>query len=153
MAIANKVCEEHDASVGASALQSPKLKQHNAIRLLSAALGEQLLKFYDFGAVKGDTLIFYFKHQAIVPEFDRQKSDIMQRMRDIWTENEMKNTVVKFRQISAEVKHGRPEREEPKEVEPDTARGEFQIHVDDPELRKRFEKIRTTIQRSHQGGG
>lgn len=72
--IPSAVCDEHDKNIGsATALDSHKLKQADAILKLSKALGGKFLHFYVYGAVEGKDLVFYLSHPAMVMEFKGQK--------------------------------------------------------------------------------
>ena len=98
MAIANAVCKEHDERLGAgTALDSPKLKEHEAIRKLSRALGGKLLHFYVYGAIEGETLVFYFSHPAILMEFKNQKEVILEEMKQIWKLEGLKKEISTLR--------------------------------------------------------
>jgi len=152
VAIADAKCKEADEAAGDSALNSPKLKEAEAIRKLSAALGEKMLKMFDYGAVQGDTLVCYFNHPAVLMEFDSKKSEIIERMKVIWKEEKLKQGVIKFKQIRAAVKAKPAPKRKRKEPYQDRATGNFDINVKDDALRRKFESIRKTIKEGHDDG-
>jgi len=141
--------KELDKANPKTALDSPKLKQAEAILKLKNALSDKLQKFFDYAFVEGKTLVIYFKHTAILMEFNRDKKDIKDKMRDIYRDNNMRD-ILYFTDVVAKTKHKPIEhkREEPKR--PDRALGTFDIFDgDDKELVKKFENIRQMARDSH----
>lgn len=150
MAIADKVCEDHDASLGATALSSPKLKEADAIRKLSRALGGQLIKTFSHGSLQGDTLIFYLKHPGAVAMFNGQKADIRTRMAMIWKEENLKGTITFTKFEAKAIARPLEKREEPAPYQ-DKASGDFEINCTSERLRLAFEKIQKNIKERHRG--
>jgi len=144
--IPNAVCQEHDDNIGsATALNSPKLKEAEAIGKLSKALGGKLLHFYVYGAVEGETLVFYFLHPAILMEFKTQKETILEEMKKIWKLEGMTKDKVNFKTIAAKVKPKPAPRKETINIEKDRASGDFVVHGEGAVAAK-FKKIAQTIQ-------
>ncbi len=150
MAIADKVCKDHDKSLGCSALGSPKLKEHEAIRKLSAALGE-MQPFFSHGSLTGDELVLYLAHPAIVSEFGMKKEEILQKMREIYKAENLKQSIT-FRRVRAVLKSKPAPAQEKNEIPADRATGEFEILAADEGIKRRFEHIRALIKANNQGG-
>ena len=150
MAIADKVCSEADACT-ASALHSPRLAQADAIRKLGNALGEKLQQFLLYGAIEGETLVFYFYHPAVLMEFERDKESILARMRTIYKEEGMSPSLILFRRISAKSKPRAPKKEAAEEKHHERAEGTFEIKCNDPTLAAKFRQIREHIRRQKEG--
>lgn len=150
--IPNAVCKEHDKNLGeGTALNSPKLKEAEAIGKLSRALGGKLLHFYVYGAVEGEVLVYYFSHPAILVEFKAQKEVILEEMKQIWKRESLKKEIIFFRDIAAKVKpKPTPQKEEAKPYQ-DKATGEFEIHATDTSLKRIFENIQKRIKEGHHG--
>ncbi|MDD3452579.1 hypothetical protein [Sulfurimonas sp.] len=151
MAIADKVCEEHDKSLGCSALGSRKFKEHDAIRKLSAALGERMQPFFSHGSLMGDELVLYLTHPGIVSEFGMQKAQILGKMREIYKEENLKQSIT-FRRVRAALKPKPAPATEKKESTADRATGDFEIFAEDEGIKRRFERIRAQIKANNQGG-
>ena len=155
--IPNAVCKEHDKKLGeGTALNSPKLREAQAIAKLSKALGGKLLHFYVYAAVEGEMLVFYFSHPAILMEFENQKESVIDKMRKIYKEEGMKPELLFFKKISAKVKAKAHKREVRDETEEDRATGAFEIRATDPGLAKMFRSIQRTIKEKnerHRNGG
>ncbi len=150
--IPNAVCDEHDKKIGdATALNSPKLKEAEAIGKLSKALGGKLLHFYVYGAVEGEALVFYFSHPAILMEFKTQKEVILEEMKKIWKLENITKKQVNFKTISAKVKPKPALKKETTAPYQDKATGEFEIHVTNDALRRVFENIQKRIKEGHNG--
>ncbi len=129
--IANAVCKEHDKNIGsATALDSLKLKEHEAITKLSRALGGKLLHFYVYGAVEREALVFYFSHPAILMEFKAKKEVILEEMKKIWKIEGITKKHVNFKTIAAKVKPKATERKKTETLERDKADGGFAIHCE-----------------------
>lgn len=150
MAIADNLCKNTDNAIGCSALGSHKLKEHDAIRKLSAALGERLLGMYDHGAIKGGTLVFFFRHPAALGEFGQNREQIRARMAEIWKKEGLKD-ILTFSQFRAEVRHKAPQKEADAIQHQDKASGDFEIKCRDPQLRIKFEQIQKNIKEGHNG--
>jgi len=150
--IPNAVCDELDKKIGSkTALDSPKLKEAEAILKLSKALGAKFLQFYVYGVVEGDALVMYLSHPAMVMEFRGQKSRVLEEMRTIYAKEEMRG-VVTFKDVRVAVKvKPAPILNGTEVPAPDRARGDFEIHCKDDALRKAFEGIRKTIREGHDG--
>jgi len=148
MAIANKVCEETDRMIGDSALHSPKLAQAQAIRKLSQALPQKLQQFLLYGAIEGETLVFYFFHSAVLMEFERDREAILARMRTIYKEEGMRPSLILFRRIGAKSKPRAPIKKSEQEKTPERAEGSFEIQCSDPVLRAKFGQIREHIRKN-----
>ena len=152
MAIADAVCKEHDKNLGsATALDSSKLKEADAILKLSKALGGKFLHFYVYGAVEGDTLVYYFTHPGILMEFDKKKEAILEEMKIIWIKEKLKKEVINFKKIRAALKPKPAPVKKEKEPYIDRATGNFKIHCKDAQLTKAFERIRERIKEGHDG--
>ncbi len=144
--IPNAVCKEHDENLGeGTALNSPKLKEAEAIRKLSRALGGKLLHFYVYGAVEGEVLVYYFSHPAILMEFKAQKEVILEEMKQIWKREALKKEIIFFKDIAAKVKPKPAPKQEVINVERDRASGDFVVHGDGAVAAK-FKQIAKTIQ-------
>lgn len=151
MAIADKVCAEHDERIGgATVLESSKLKEADAIRKLSKALGAKFLHFYVYGAVEGEALVMYLSHPAMVQEFKGQKEVILEEMRVIYAKEKLKGMVT-FRDVRVALKPKPAPVKESKEAYRDKASGNFDIRCEDAQLKKIFEKIQQTIREGHDG--
>lgn len=151
MAIANKVCEDYDKSIGgATALDSPKLKEADAVRVLSSALGEKILKFFVYGAVERNILVMYLSHPAMIMEFEGKKEVILEEMRDIYKRENFKE-ILRFTDVRVAVKPKTAPKRESEEIYEDRAKGDFAIHCKDDVLRRTFERISRTIKEGHSG--
>jgi len=150
--IPNAKCKEADEAAGASALHSPKLKEADAIRKLSDALGENLQKMFVHGSLHGDTLTLYFMHQVGVLEFNRDKEEILRKMRLIFVKEKMLGILV-FKQVKAEVKHRQIKRETKHTVQRDRANGDFKIEASDPQLAQMFKQIQEHIKETNAQAG
>ncbi len=149
MAIADKVCMERDRDTGEkTALDSHRLKEAKAVRELSVALGEKFLKFFVYGAVEGNTLVFYLNHPTMVSEFSIHKENIVAKMRNIYREKNLKE-VIRFRDVKADIKHRAVKREDSQKKQKDRATGDFEILAKDESIRGAFEKMRRVIKESH----
>ncbi len=151
MAIADKVCKDHDQSLGCSALSSPKLREHEAIRKLSAALGERMQPFFSHGSLTGDELVLYLTHPGIVSEFGMKKEEILQKMREIYKTENLKQAIT-FRRVRAALKPKPAPEQEKNESAADRATGDFEILAADEGIKRRFERIRAQIKANNQGG-
>lgn len=150
MAIPNGVCTYADEST-CSVLQSPKLAQARAVRKLSDALDEQLRAFFLYGAIKGETLVFFFSHPGALTLFSYRKEAILARMRTIYKQEKMKPSEILFRRIDARYKPTEPiDRDEISPNVSEKSNGTFEIKCNDPTLAKAFRNIREHIRR-HRG--
>lgn len=153
MGLSKKALAQKEKQINAiSALESPKLKEAEAILFLSQALGEKLLKLYSYGAIKGKDLVFYFSHPAVLNEFQMQKEQIKERMRVIFVEKKLKGVVI-FKEISAKSIPKVPQKQSPSPVISDRASGNFEIACKSIELRRIFANIQHNIQQTNQASG
>ncbi len=143
--ISNNETKRVDNLIGASALSSPKLKEHKAIRELSEALGV-IKKSFLYGSLRGSVLTFYFNHPGAVSEFNMQKESILEKMRSIYKEKRLKDSIV-FNSVNASfvAKHSFSEEKKSKSRNIEIARGEFEVQCKNPELKKIFESIKMHI--------
>jgi len=151
VAIADAKCKEADEAAGGGALSSPKLKEAEAIRKLSKALGGKFLHFYVYGAVEGEVLVMYLSHPAMIIEFKGQKEAILGEMRKIYAKEKMKG-VLMFKDVRVAVKPKPAPKKDAKEPYQDRATGDFEIQCKDNQLRRAFERVRKTIREGHDNG-
>lgn len=126
----------------------PKLKQRQAIDKLADALPEPLLRGFRHGELRGTVLVLHFSHPAHLNEFKLRRDEILQRMREIYKEHGLRESIV-FRDVRAEAQFV-PQRQEQQprttaETYDEPAEGNFRNDIRSPELRKLFERIRVTI--------
>lgn len=145
MAIANAVCEAHDTQLGdKTALDSPRLLQAKMIDALSKGLGGKIGHFYVYGAIEGETLVFYLSHPAMLMEFKGKKADILNALRVIYKRERFKKSELYFTDIRAAVKNKPIEREERINIERDRSDGTFEIYGEGAVAAK-FKQIAKTI--------
>ncbi|GEM_PF-2054332 len=124
-------------------LSSPKLKEARAIRELSRAFLELESRFV-YGSISGEVLVLYFDHPGAVGEFEMKKSEILKRMREIYKEKGLKEVLI-FRSIKAAFVQSRKKETQKQEQRADRAKGDFEIRVENPEIRRYFERIKEYI--------
>lgn len=129
----------------------PKRIQQQAIKLLSEALPEHLLRHFDHGEVRYKTLVLHFKHPGAVQEFGLQRDAILEKMRKIYGERKLKEKIV-FEHVEAECHFHLPEKPPPEKALPfeERADGNFTNNVTSPKLHAMFEQIRHTIKERKQ---
>lgn len=124
----------------------PKMKQHDAIDKLADALPEPLLKGFRYGELRGTVLVLHFTHPGHLNEFRIRKDEILEKMRVIYKEQELKG-VISFKDVKAEQRYQPPPKEQSEqslEFE-DRSWGDFENTQTNPELHRIFESIRTKI--------
>lgn len=124
----------------------PKIKQQQAIKELIEALSEPMRNALDYGEVQHKTLILHFKHPAMVQEFGMQREAILQKMREIYRNNSLREKIV-FERVEAKAKFTVPQKQPIDKNLPfdEQAKGEFENNIADPRMHAMFEKIRSKI--------
>lgn len=146
--IPNAHLKKADETLPITLFNSPKLAQQKLIQKLSDVMDERYKKFLLYGALEGQTLVFYFSHNAIASEFISKIEDFREAIIPLYKEFNMKNTLF-FRNIQAKTNHKAPERKEQKEPYRDRALGTFEIDVKDEAIAEALKKVRETIRRTH----
>jgi len=129
----------------------PSHLEQKAIQELIKAMNETLQKGFLYGGIRGMTLVLHFKHPGLVQEFALKKEEILEKMRVIYQEKQLRKKIL-FKQIQAEHEYKpKPivqDRELPFE---ERAKGEFENCVGDPRLSSLIEDIRKTIKNNPNG--
>ncbi len=128
-----------------SLFNHPKLHQARAINKLSEALGD-LKRFFAYGSLQGRVLFLYFSHPIGVSEFSLKKEQILERMREIYKQNELKKVIiftdVKAKVVPVVVEKQKKENNSYNEI----AKGDFDIsHIKNKEIKRVFERIKANI--------
>ena len=147
MAISDAVCRQGDEALGVSALNNPKLKQHSMINILATAMSKRVSKFYLYGSLQNDTLIFYFAHNAIAMEFTKELDEFREKIIPLYKEHKMRD-IIFFKKIEARVENRRPNRPKEPEKYRDVAKGDFDNLAKDDAIKKAFEILRGHIKDS-----
>ncbi len=144
MAISNAVCKQGDEALGSNALASPKMEQHKMINLLAGCMSKRVFKFYLYGSLQKEVLIFYFSHNAIAMEFMKEYKEFREKIIPLYEKHEMKK-IIFFRKMEARVENRPPPRHKEDKRRPDVAKGDFVNMAEDESINHAFETLRKNI--------
>jgi len=142
--ISDNEAKRADIIAGGSALSSYKLKEAKAIRELVKALGS-LERGFVYGSLKGEVLTLFFNHPAIVSEFNMQKEQILEKMRKIYKEKGLKESIVFKSLRAAFVAKSSSKKRDTEQKREEIATGDFEIKAKDLDIKKALERIREHI--------
>ena len=134
-----------------SLFNHPKLQQAKAINMLSDALGS-LKRFFLYGELRGQVLLIYFSHPIGVSEFGFKREQILEQMRTIYKQNNLRETLI-FRDVKAVCKVARKEPTVSKDDSyKELASGEFDTSgVQNEHIKRAFERIKQHIKANREG--
>lgn len=126
----------------------PKMLEHTAIKKLTNAFSKPLQQNFCYGSITDDKrLIFYFKHPLHVNEFNMQKDDIKQKMREIYKQERLMGLIF-FKDIDARSKFDMSPKTKNTDISlkyDERSKGVFTNNAKSKTLFEAFEMIREAI--------